>query len=114
MYQDYYYSTVTNDYYYNSTSRSLKWGPIRLIVADSVVCVSCQLNVLAIHYVAWQCSNNERSHYCGQRKCITIDTTLALSFLDYYFVTREEMKKAIDNNEFVEHAEFSGNIYGTR
>lgn len=32
---------------------------------------------------------------------------------DYYFVTREEMLKAIENDEFVEHAEFSKNLYGT-
>jgi guanylate kinase len=32
---------------------------------------------------------------------------------DYYYVSREEMLKAIERNEFVEHAEFSGNIYGT-
>jgi len=32
---------------------------------------------------------------------------------DYYYVSREEMLKAIANNEFVEHAEFSGNMYGT-
>ncbi|KAM4705652.1 guanylate kinase isoform 2-T2 [Rhinophrynus dorsalis] len=32
---------------------------------------------------------------------------------DYHFVTREEMKKGIDNGEFIEHAEFSGNMYGT-
>jgi len=34
--------------------------------------------------------------------------------VDYYFVTREDMTRAIANNEFVEHAEFSGNLYGTR
>ena len=34
--------------------------------------------------------------------------------LDYNFVTMDEMKKAIGNNEFIEHAEFSGNCYGTR
>ncbi|ETE72301.1 Guanylate kinase [Ophiophagus hannah] len=33
--------------------------------------------------------------------------------LDYHFVTREEMQKEVDAGEFVEHAEFSGNIYGT-
>ncbi|XP_035410290.1 guanylate kinase isoform X1 [Cygnus atratus] len=33
---------------------------------------------------------------------------------DYHFVTREEMKKEIDAGEFLEHAEFSGNMYGTR
>jgi len=32
---------------------------------------------------------------------------------DYHFVTREQMQQAISNGEFVEHAEFSGNIYGT-
>lgn len=35
-------------------------------------------------------------------------------FSDYHFVTREEMKKEIDAGEFIEHAEFSGNMYGTR
>jgi len=34
--------------------------------------------------------------------------------IDYNFVTRDEMTRAIANNEFVEHAEFSGNFYGTR
>jgi guanylate kinase len=32
---------------------------------------------------------------------------------DYHFVTREKMKEGIANNEFLEHAEFSGNMYGT-
>ncbi|XP_055949619.1 guanylate kinase-like isoform X2 [Argiope bruennichi] len=32
---------------------------------------------------------------------------------DYHFVSREDMEKAIANGEFLEHAEFSGNIYGT-
>lgn len=32
---------------------------------------------------------------------------------EYHFVTRDEMLKAIENNEFLEYAEFSGNIYGT-
>ncbi|KAM8966637.1 guanylate kinase [Pelodytes ibericus] len=32
---------------------------------------------------------------------------------DYYFVTREEMQKEIDKGEFLEHAVFSGNMYGT-
>ncbi|CAD5118549.1 DgyrCDS7237 [Dimorphilus gyrociliatus] len=31
----------------------------------------------------------------------------------YYYVSREEMTKMISNNEFVEHAEFSNNLYGT-
>ncbi|XP_042333200.1 guanylate kinase isoform X1 [Sceloporus undulatus] len=32
---------------------------------------------------------------------------------DYHFVTREEMQKEIDAGGFIEHAEFSGNMYGT-
>jgi len=32
---------------------------------------------------------------------------------DYYFVTRDEMLKAIEDGKFLEHAEFGGNIYGT-
>ena len=33
--------------------------------------------------------------------------------INYYFLTREEFKKAVDNDEFLEWAEFSGNCYGT-
>lgn len=32
---------------------------------------------------------------------------------EYYFVTRDEMNSMISNNEFIEHTEFSGNLYGT-
>lgn len=32
---------------------------------------------------------------------------------DYYFVSRGEMLEAVRKGEFVEHTEFSGNIYGT-
>ncbi|XP_029797310.1 guanylate kinase isoform X3 [Suricata suricatta] len=32
---------------------------------------------------------------------------------DYYFVTREAMQKDIAAGGFIEHAEFSGNLYGT-
>ncbi|XP_068215276.1 guanylate kinase isoform X2 [Palaemon carinicauda] len=31
----------------------------------------------------------------------------------YYFVSKEEMQEAIENGEFIEHAEYSGNLYGT-
>lgn len=32
---------------------------------------------------------------------------------EYYFVSRDEMERMIRNDEFVEHTEFSGNMYGT-
>ncbi|XP_076031658.1 guanylate kinase-like isoform X2 [Oratosquilla oratoria] len=32
---------------------------------------------------------------------------------DYFFVNREEMDEAIENGEFIEHAVYSGNCYGT-
>ncbi|KAM9385622.1 guanylate kinase 1b [Pholidichthys leucotaenia] len=32
---------------------------------------------------------------------------------DYHFTTKEVMQEAIDNGEFIENAEFSGNMYGT-
>lgn len=31
----------------------------------------------------------------------------------YYFITKEEFKKRIEENEFIEWAEFCGNFYGT-
>ncbi|MBR1681472.1 guanylate kinase [bacterium] len=33
--------------------------------------------------------------------------------VNYYYLTREEFMKAVDNGEFLEWAEFSGNCYGT-
>lgn len=34
--------------------------------------------------------------------------------IHYHFVEKHEIKNAIDKGEFIESAEFSGNIYGTR
>lgn len=34
--------------------------------------------------------------------------------INYFFLTRENFQKCIDNNEFLEWAEFSGNMYGTQ
>ncbi|KAF6734096.1 Guanylate kinase [Oryzias melastigma] len=33
--------------------------------------------------------------------------------IDYHFVSREEMQAGINNGDFIENAEFSGNLYGT-
>ena len=34
--------------------------------------------------------------------------------VEYHFTNREDMQKSIDAGEFIEWAEYSGNLYGTR
>ena len=34
--------------------------------------------------------------------------------VSYFFITKDEFKSSIENNEFIEWAEFSGNFYGTK
>lgn len=34
--------------------------------------------------------------------------------VNYFFISKEDFKKSVDNNEFLEWAEFSGNFYGTK
>ena len=34
--------------------------------------------------------------------------------INYFFLTKEEFQKCINNDEFIEWAEFSGNYYGTK
>ena len=34
--------------------------------------------------------------------------------INYFFLSKEEFKNCINNNEFLEWAEFSGNFYGTK
>ncbi len=34
--------------------------------------------------------------------------------VNYYYLTREEFRSCIDNGDFLEWAEFSGNLYGTK
>lgn len=43
-----------------------------------------------------------------------LDSFCTLLPTDYHFTTREAMQEGIDKGEFIEHAEFSGNMYGTR
>ncbi|NXV41831.1 KGUA kinase, partial [Uria aalge] len=47
------------------------------------------------------------------KKLLTSGYLPCFPYPDYHFVTREEMQKEIDAGEFIEHAEFSGNMYGT-
>ncbi|MEQ2208693.1 guanylate kinase, partial [Xenoophorus captivus] len=42
-----------------------------------------------------------------------IPSMFCYRFIDYHYVTREAMQAAINNGEFIENAEFSGNLYGT-
>ncbi|KAM4728304.1 guanylate kinase isoform 2-T2 [Anableps anableps] len=41
------------------------------------------------------------------------ENVFGFSVSHYHYVTREAMLAAIDNGEFIENAEFSGNLYGT-
>ena len=34
--------------------------------------------------------------------------------INYFFISKEEFKSCIDNNKFLEWAEFAGNFYGTK
>lgn len=34
--------------------------------------------------------------------------------VNYFYISKEEFKTSVDNNEFLEWAEFSGNCYGTK
>lgn len=34
--------------------------------------------------------------------------------INYFYISKEEFKKSIENNEFLEWANFSGNYYGTK
>ena len=54
----------------------------------------------------------------GQINTSIADTTRSprpgeLDGKDYYFVSREKFTSLIDENAFIEHAQFSGNFYGT-
>jgi len=47
--------------------------------------------------------------------CLRIPYCIYLLFFkDYFYVTRPVFEKMIDEGGFFEHAEFSGNRYGTR
>ena len=37
-----------------------------------------------------------------------------LNISDYHFTTKEAMQNEIDSGEFIEHAVFNNNMYGTR
>ena len=34
--------------------------------------------------------------------------------INYFYITKDEFKNAVNNDEFIEWAEFSGNFYGTK
>uniref|UniRef100_A0A8C9ZQ30 Guanylate kinase n=1 Tax=Sander lucioperca TaxID=283035 RepID=A0A8C9ZQ30_SANLU len=44
---------------------------------------------------------------------VALDSLLMLHLTDYHFTTKEAMQEGIDNGEYIENAEFSGNLYGT-
>uniref|UniRef100_A0A672YY75 Guanylate kinase n=1 Tax=Sphaeramia orbicularis TaxID=375764 RepID=A0A672YY75_9TELE len=42
-----------------------------------------------------------------------LDSSLFKHVADYHFTTREAMQEALERGDFIENAEFSGNMYGT-
>ena len=54
------------------------------------------------HNLTYSVSMTTRAKRPGEREGI-----------DYYFVSREEFLKRVDEGKFLEHAEFVGNFYGT-
>ncbi|XP_059032074.1 guanylate kinase isoform X3 [Mustela lutreola] len=57
-------------------------------------------------------SHTTRDPRPGEENGKEVKPQLAL-LADYYFVTREVMQRDIAAGDFIEHAEFSGNLYGT-
>lgn len=52
---------------------------------------------------------------CGPPAQVEFESAVIFPFgiSDYHYVTREVMQAGINNGEFIENAEFSGNMYGT-
>uniref|UniRef100_A0A3Q3FQ05 Guanylate kinase 1a n=1 Tax=Labrus bergylta TaxID=56723 RepID=A0A3Q3FQ05_9LABR len=55
-------------------------------------------------------------HYVDKPVLSRVGQSTILDILireNYHFVTREAMQTRIENGDFIEHTEFSGNMYGT-
>ncbi|XP_040911017.1 guanylate kinase isoform X2 [Toxotes jaculatrix] len=67
-------------------------------------CCSCFMTMLTAHFLI-----------CSQQfySCFSLCLCPNSGVSDYHYVTREVMQASIDNGEFIENAEFSGNMYGT-
>ena len=54
----------------------------------------------------------------GLKKVVTCTTRKPrvgeVNDIDYHFLTREDFKRGIENGEFLETAEYNGNLYGTK
>lgn len=54
----------------------------------------------------------------GLKKVVTCTTRSPrvgeMNDVDYHFLTREEFREGIEKGEFLEHAEYNGNLYGTK
>ena len=46
--------------------------------------------------------------------CNVTSQMLLIFFAEYFFTTKDDMKRGIDSGEFIEWAEYSANLYGTR
>ncbi|XP_072432387.1 guanylate kinase-like isoform X4 [Chiloscyllium punctatum] len=88
---------------------------------DSAFLIQPEIQGQVKKMVEDRCPNDWGTHYQGSQcndknwpfKTENEEKFLHPEVADYYFVSREEMLHGIDAGEFIENAEFSGNIYGT-
>ncbi|XP_053089327.1 guanylate kinase isoform X2 [Pangasianodon hypophthalmus] len=56
-------------------------------------------------------THKHKTHTHIHTQCVTVCVTLCVT--DYHYVSREDMVAGVAKGEFIESAEFSGNMYGT-
>ncbi|MBQ2643993.1 guanylate kinase [bacterium] len=57
--------------------------------------------------------NNAKSIYLSISSTTRMPREGEINGKNYFFITKEEFQRDIENNNFLEWAEFSGNMYGT-
>ena len=59
--------------------------------------------------------NRNSEHFILSVSCTTRKPRAGeIDGVNYFFITRDEFEKAVKEDKFLEHAEFAGNLYGTK